>query len=114
MIYINNTPLNTQPSELTENLILIQTEQTSINGSMQRNKIGQKKNASMIFPIVQPGDYQTLVAAFTTGSGVYYYNDQSNYAGGIYSFNGLPFFSESEYVQGDSLYRAFQVNIREI
>lgn len=114
MIYINGVATTAQPSSVIESLIQIQSENTSINGSMQRNKIGQKKNVDLQYPIVSPTDYQTLISYFTTGSGVTYLNDQSNYAGGTLTFTGLPFFSESEYMQGSSLYRAFKVTIREI
>jgi hypothetical protein len=81
---------------------------------MTRNRLGQKKACDMTFAILQPSDYQTLISNFTTGSGVIYLNDQSDYSGGSFTFNGLPTFQESEYVQGGSLYRAFQVTLREI
>lgn len=113
-IYINNSILNNQPAILKESLLQIQTDQMSINGSMSRNKIGQKKQSDMTFAILQPSDYQSLIANFTTGSGVYYYNDSSDYTGGTLAMSGLPTFQESEYVQGGSLYRAFQVTVREI
>lgn len=113
-VSINNIPLNNQPSVLTESLIQIQTDQTSINGSMTRNRINQKKQADLTFAILQPSDYQSLISNFTTGSGVYYNNTASDYSGGTLAFSGLPTFQESQYVQGGSLYRAFQVTIREI
>lgn len=113
-VSINNSALNNQPSLLKENLLQIQTDQTSLNGSMTRNRIGQKKMADMQFMILSPADYQALIANFITGSGIYYSNNASNYNGGTLSFSGLPMFSENEYVQGASLYRALQVTIREI
>lgn len=113
-VSINNSALNNQPATLKESLLQIQTDQISLNGSMTRNRIGQKKIAEMQFTIISPADYQGLIANFTTGSGVYYSNNASDYAGSVFSFSGLPTFSESEYVQGGSLYRAFQVTIREI
>jgi len=113
-VYINNVILGTQPSNLTEEYLQLQTDQEAIDGSMNRNKYGQKKQATMDFPIVQPSDYQTLLSNFSTGSGVYYYNNASNYAGGTLAMSGLPSFSETPYVQGSSLYRAFHVVIREI
>lgn len=113
MIYINNVLLAQQPSDLLEELVQIQSENTSLAGAMQRNRVGQKKQSTMVFSAVSPATYQTLIANFTTGSGVYYYNDQSNYAGNIFTISGLPFFQESSYVQGGSLNRDFQVRIRE-
>jgi len=113
-IYINNIVLGVQPTTLTEEYLQIQTDQMSINGSMTRNRIGSKKQATMEFPIVQPSDYQTILGYFTTGSGIFYKNDQSNYIGGILTMSGLPSFSEGEYVAGASLYRPIKVVIREI
>lgn len=113
-VSINNSSLNNQPSVLKEYLIQIQTDQMSINGGMTRNRIGQKKAVEMTFPILSPADYQTVIAYFTTGSGVYYSNNASDYSGSTFAFSGLPLFNESEYVQGGSLYRQFQVSIREI
>jgi hypothetical protein len=112
-ISINNTLLNNQPSFLREYLLQIQTDQTSLNGSMTRNRIGQKKVSEMTFSIMSPADYQVLINYFTTGSGVYYYNDATDY-GSVFAFSGLPTFQENPYTQGSSLYRDFQVTIREI
>lgn len=113
-IYINGNLLGTQPSTLTEELLQLQTDQEAIDGTQRRNKYGQKKKAIMEFSYLAPSDYQTLLGRFSTGSGVIYYNDASNYTGGICTFSGLPTFSESSYVPGASLYRPFTVSIREI
>lgn len=113
-IYINGTVAPFQPSALTEEILQIQADNQSINGSMQRNKIGQKKQATLLFQQCNPTQYQNLLVYFTTGSGVTYLNDQSNYAGGLFTFSGLPAFAESQYVTGASLLRDFQVRIREV
>ena len=113
-VYINNAILGTQPTLLAEELLQIQTDQISIAGAMTRNRIGSKKQSTMTFPIMQPSDYQALLTNFSTGSGVYYYNDQSNYTGSTLAMSGLPSFTESEYIPGSSLYRPFKVVIREI
>lgn len=112
MISINNSALPVQPTVLIEKNVQIQTDQTSINGSMTRNRIGQKKSVYMGFAIMSPNDYQTTVNYFTTGSGIYYSNDQSSY--GTYTFSGLPLYDEDEYVPGASLFRPLQVTIREV
>src|ERR1035437_5816769 len=112
--YINGTILNNQPTQLKEYLIQIQTDQTSINGGMTRNRIGQKKCAELTFAILSPADYQTLIALFTSGANVVYLNDASDYAGGTLTYNGLPTFAEDVYEQGASLYRPFQVTLREV
>lgn len=113
-IFINGTVTQVQPTILIEELLQIQSENMSIGGAMQRNKIAQKKQSSMEFWQCSPVQYQSLVAAFTTGSGVVYNNDQSDYSGGTFGFNGLPFFVEGQYVRGASLLRDFKVRIREI
>lgn len=110
-IYINNNLLAIQPSNLREYYTQIQTDQMSINGSMTRNRIGQKKVAEMTFPILQPSDVQTIIGYFTTGSGVYYYNNASKY--GYLAMSGLPMYEEGDYVAGASLYSPLKVTIRE-
>lgn len=97
-----------------EELVQIQSENVSISGGLQRSKIGQKKQATMQYAYLSPADYQNLINKFTTGSGLYYSNNASNYAGGVFAFSGLPYFSEASYVPGASLYRPFQVRIREL
>lgn len=113
-IYIGGQLLGTQPSDLNEESLPIQTDKEAIDGTMRRYHVNQKKRATMVFPYMPPADYQSLISKFTTGSGVYYYNDQSNYTNGVFSFSGLPSYSESSYVPGASLYRPFSVVIREI
>lgn len=103
-----------QPSILTERLVQIESENESIGGSIQRNRIGQKKEAELKWSWLAPSGYQQLVSLFTTGSGFWYSNDQSNYAGGVLTFSGLAFFDEGEYVPGASLFRDFKARIREI
>lgn len=112
-ISINNNALPTQPTMVMEEYLQIQSEQIALDGSMSRNKIGQKRQATIEIPYMSPVDYQTALAYFITGSGVYYSNNTSNYAGGTFAFSGLPFFSESEYVQGGTLFRTLKVRVRE-
>lgn len=112
-ISINGDSTVPQPTILLEELPQIQSENMSINGSLQRNRINQKKQATLSYQMLSPTDYQNLISKFTTGSGIGYYNDKSNYTGGILTFSGLPYFNEAEYVPGSSLYRDFKVRIRE-
>jgi len=111
-VAINGSELTIQPSTLNEYYVQIQTDQESINGSMTRNRIGQKKAVNMVFTIMGPSDYTTIIDQFTTGSGVYYSNDLSS--NGIWTFSGLPTFEEGNYVVGASLYRPLNVKLREI
>lgn len=112
-ISINRNSSVPQPTILLEELVQIQAENYAISGAVQRNRIGQKKQATMEYDWLSPSDYQTLIAAFTTGSGIFYNNNASDYAGGIFTFSGLPFFEEDSYIPGASLYRKFKVRIRE-
>lgn len=112
-ISINGDSTVPQPTILTEELTQIQSENYSIAGAVQRNRIGQKKQATLEYDLLSPSQYQSLISKFTTGSGIYYSNDASNYSGGTLTFSGLPFFNEPAYVPGASLYRGFQVKIRE-
>lgn len=108
-----NGVLVPQPTVLTERLVQVQSENYSINGSLQRNRIGQKKEAALEYTYLTPSGYQQLIGYVTTGSGFSYSNDASNYTGGLFTFSGLPFFEESDYVRGGSLYRKLKVRIRE-
>jgi hypothetical protein len=113
MITINGDANTPQPSILKEELIQVQSENTAIDGSLQRNRIGQKYQATLTYDILSTGQYQSLIAYFTTGSGVSYSNNQSDYAGGVFAFSGLPYFTEKEYVPGSSLFRPLEVRIRQ-
>jgi hypothetical protein len=119
-IEINHSAISPQPTSLREYSIQIQTDQESIDGSIQRNKVrstnnpdGQKFAAELTWDLIQPSDYQTLNNQFVTGSGIYYHNPASKY--GTLSFSGMPFIEdESEYVRGESLLSSYKVRIREI
>lgn len=120
MISINNDSSVPQPMELLEEYLQPQTDNESINKSLQRNRIVQgladprgKRQATLNYTMMAPSDYQNLLGKFTTGSGVYYSNNLSNKPGGIFAFSGLPYFNESPYLPGASLYAPFSVRIRE-
>lgn len=112
-ISINGTTI-TDPTILTEELLQVQSENQSIAGGLQRNRIGTKKQATLEFTYLTPGQYQTLIANFTTGSGIAYVNTLSDYSGGVFTFSGLPYITEAAYVLGASLLRPFKVRIREL
>jgi adenylosuccinate synthase len=112
-VQLNGNGAVPQPQTLLEEIIQIQSENVSISGGLQRNRITQKKQATLSYDMLAPSDYRTLLTIFTTGSGIGYYNDLSAYTNGIFTFSGLPYFTEAEYVPGASLYKPFQVRIRE-
>lgn len=112
-ITINNTTTIIGPSSLIERTVQIQSEQEAIDGSLQRNRIGQKREVVMIWANLQPNDFLTLNNLFTTGSGIYYSNNGSKY--GTLSFSGLPFVeNEGQYTPGTSYLADYQVRIREM
>lgn len=113
-ITINSTVVP-QPTILNEMPVQIQSENESIAGNIQRNRIGQKKQATLTYQDLSAPDYRTLMGFFTTGSGVIYYNDQSSEtANGIYTFSGIAYFDVGDYVPGSSLLKdSFKVRIRE-
>jgi hypothetical protein len=113
MIQLNGTTV-LQPTMLTEEYLQIQTDQTAVDGSMQRNRMGQKKQATLQWTMMTSSDYQVVTALFSTGSGISYYNDQSNKPGGVFTFSGLPSYVDSQYTQGGSLLTNLQLKIREI
>lgn len=114
-ISINGDSTVPQPQTLQELPVQIQSENTSIAGNLQRNRIGQKKQATLTYEEISASDYRKLMSYFTTGSGVIYYNDQSaEAANGIYTFSGLAYFDGGEYVPGSSLLKqSFTVRLRE-
>lgn len=112
---INDTTI-LSPSVLREEIIQIQTEQYSVDGTVSRNKTGQKWQATAVWENISPADYRTIRDLFITGSGVYYYNDASaENSSGILAFSGMPFMSPlGDYVPGSSLNKTIQARIREI
>lgn len=113
-VSINGDQTIAQPTILTESILQIQTDQEAIDGSMQRNKIGQKHQADIEWDWLTPTQYQLLITYMTTGSGIVYSNNQSNYTGGTLTISGLPSFQEQAYIQGSSLYRKITATVREI
>lgn len=115
MILLNNTTLNKQPSEVTEQIIPIQTDVTAIDGSVQRNWIQNKYAAICKWSYLYPADYQQIMAIIT-GSGIinYYNNLSDEAAGGILQFNALCTFKETPYAPGASVIRDLEVTFRSI
>lgn len=113
MITINSITIK-QPSSLAESDIQIQTDNESIDGSLQRNRLGQKKSVSMSWQYLTPAEFQTLVGYFSSGNEVIYNNTESNRSGGSYGFTGLPNYKEGEYLRGGSKLVTLDVTIREV
>lgn len=110
-ITINGASIR-QPSRVREYKEHIQSEKTSVDGSMQRNRLGFKYVAELTWDRLPVADFGSLESKFTTGSGIYYRNPSSKY--GVLAYSGLPFTDESEYERGESLLSTYKVRIREI
>lgn len=114
MITINGSSIK-QPSSLNELDTVIKSDKTAIDGSRQRDKFGEKKESTMEWEWLRPGDYRDLVALFKSGDAVDYKNDNSaKRSDGLFEFTGLPEFQEDEYFRGSSLIKGLRVTIREV
>ena len=114
-ITINSTAIP-QPSAdggVKEELKQIYHDRMRLNGTLQRNFFGIKKQATLTWNYLQPSDYQTLIAFFTSGSVITYSNTTSSYSGGSFTFTGLPMHSEDTYLPGSTLLRKLTVVIQE-
>ena len=118
-IQVNNADLPIQPSNLREWREYIQTEQTAIDGAIQRNRVrtphnpnGFKYNVEMTFERISSTIFSQIDALFVSGSGVVYNNPTSKY--GSLTFSGLPYPEEGDdYEAGDSLLSDYKVTIRQ-
>ena len=115
MITLNSTTI-VQPDNtgVKEELMQIYHDRMRVNGSLQRNFFGVKKQATLTWSRLAPADYQTLIGFFTTGSAIAYSNTLSAYSGGSMSFTGLPMHTEDVYLPGATLLRSLTVTLREI
>lgn len=114
MIQLNSTNLNRQPSDVQEMIIPVQTDVTAIDGSVQRNFIQNKYAATMKWSMLQPADYQQILGFITATGIVNYYNNLSDYSGGILQFNGLATWKEQSYAPGAGAVRDLEVTVRQI
>lgn len=104
-----------QPTDITEERLQIQHDNESLDGSLQRDYLGEKMQSTLVWQRLKLADYQQLIALFTGGAAaVAYTNTLSNYAGGTLSFTGLATVKESSYVRGATGLRPLQVVIRQV
>lgn len=109
---LNGTPVQS-PTDLNEKLIPIETIQTSLNGGVQRDRIGTKKYALVAWTALNPTEYQALLAIVEDGTAVAYSNPDSNR--GIFTFTGLPIITrEGDYIRGGTFLRDLEVEFREV
>ena len=109
-----------QPTTVRDYRINIQTENTALDGGMQRNRIvsaanprGYKYAVDLKWEDLGVSDFQTLLGLVSSGSGVVYSNPSTKY--GALTYSGLPFVTEGDpYIPGDSLLTTLLVTIRQI
>lgn len=119
-ISINGNSSIKQPTTAADYRINIQTENTSLDGSTQRNRVisannpvGYKYAVDLYWEDIGVGDYQTLLGIFTSGSGLTYSNPSSKY--GALTYSGLPYPDDNApYIPGESLLSNLKVTIRQI
>jgi hypothetical protein len=111
-----NSTLTAQPRAdgVKEELLQIYHDRMRVDGSLQRNFFGVKKQVTLTWPPLQPSDFQQLIAMFTSGHTVNYNNTNSGYGSGGMNFVGLPMHSEDAYIPGGSLLRTLTVTIRQV
>ena len=114
MISINGDSTIKQPTDVNENPDAIQTDQMSIAGNMQRNRLGKKNRVVLTWPYLKPAEYQALIAYFDSGNSIVYNNDNSNRAGGTLTFTGLPEYDQGNYYRGQTFMVPLTVTIREV
>lgn len=113
-VTINSDSTVAQPTEIKEEQLQIQNDNAAIDGSMQRNRMNSKAQATLTWGALAPSDYQLLFGYLTSGIAVTYNNSQSNYTGGALSFTGLPTITEDAYFHGTSLIRPLVAVIRQV
>jgi len=113
-IVINGDGTIKQPTDVNENPDQIQTDQMSIAGNMQRNRLGKKNRVVLTWPYLKPAEYQALIALFETGAAVTYSNNNSNRAGGTLAFTGLPDYDQGNFYRGQTYLVPLTVTIREV
>lgn len=109
-----------QPTTARDYRVNIQTENTALDGGMQRNRIislanpvGYKYAVDLQWDDLGVSDFQTILGLVSSGSGVLYSNPSSKY--GSLTYSGLPFVNEpNPYIPGDSLLTTLQLTIRQI
>lgn len=114
MISINGNSNIKQPTDVNEEPEQIQTDQMSVDGSMQRNRLGKKRRVVLKWNHLKPAEFQQLMTYFESGAAITYSNDQSNVAGGVLAFTGLPTFDQGNYYRGTTLMVPLSVTIREV
>jgi len=92
-----------QPTRVRENQDQIQTDQVSISGSRQRDRMGKKNRVDLSWEYLSTVEARTIMDMFEAGT-VDYVNTLSDATAGTLAFTGLATFEKSDYLSsGDTL-----------
>ncbi len=113
MITINAAPI-TDPQGYEDNYDQYFTDNVSLLGNRQRNRRAKKKWARMTWTLLEPSEFQALMALFNDGDEVDFTNSDSSF--GTFNFTGIPDLplSPTEYLGGGSFLRDLTVTLREV
>ena len=113
MITINTSPVP-DPQGYNDNYDQFYTDNISLAGNRQRNRRAKKKFATMIWTMLEPVEFQQLVALFGDGDEVAFTNTDSAF--GSFNFVGIPDLplGASDYLGGGTFMRDLTVTLREV
>lgn len=109
-IQLNSTTLSPQPNALTENTIQIQTDATSINGTMHRYWNNSKKQVEMTFSLLTTAEWTTLSGYVANQANTVIYNNTDT----GYTFTGFGTITADGFIRGASFRRDVKVTIQEV
>ena len=113
MIIINNTPVP-DPSGYNDNYDQFFTDNISLAGNRQRNRRAKKKLAILTWTMLEPVEFQAMMALFQDGDAVTFTNTDSAY--GSFDFIGIPDLplDAGDYYGGGTFMRDLTVTLREV
>ena len=113
MILINGAPIS-DPTTYLDNYDQFFTDNVSLSGKRQRNRRAKKKFAEMGWTMLDPTEFQALVALFNDGDGVSFSNTDSAF--GAFTFDGIPDLplDAGDYYGGGTFMRDLKVTLREV
>lgn len=113
MITINASPI-TDPTNYLDNYDQFFTDNISLAGNRQRNRRAKKKMCQMTWKLLEPSEFQALIALFNDGNAVAFSNTDSAF--GTFAFTGIPDLplAADEYYGGGTFMRDLTVVLREV
>lgn len=113
MITINAAPIP-DPTTYKDNYDQFYTDNISLSGKRQRNRRAKKKFAELGWTMLEPTEFQALIALFNDGDEVAFVNSDSAF--GTFSFDGIPDLplDAGDYYGGGTFLRDLKVTLREV